>query len=151
MSSANPVSLPSGYRVSIVRNTNIDQIETTPLQYCKIRLNTPTWPGQVSLQDRPFSLQVYIWREAWEIAEERQWSVSHLWLLKSGSGYCRTFLYSVTQAAKEAGETTCRTLPCSVSGQLKTWRGMGDLVGITGCIFKIKVMCGGQSWLDSPL
>ena len=60
VSSANPVSLPSGYRVSIVRNTNIDQIETTPLQYCKIRLNTPTWPGQVSLQDRPFSLQVYI-------------------------------------------------------------------------------------------
>ena len=34
---------------------------------------------------------------------------------------------------------------CSVSGQLKTWRGMGDPVGITGCIFKIKVMCGGQS------
>ena len=36
------------------------------------------------------------------------------------SGYCRTFLCSVTQAAKgswrEAGETTCRTLPCSVSG-----------------------------------
>ena len=48
VSSANPVSLPSGYRVSIVRNTNIDQIETTPLQYCKIRLNTPTWPGQQS-------------------------------------------------------------------------------------------------------
>ena len=22
---------------------------------------------------------------------------------------------------------------------------LGDLVGITGCIFKIKVMCGGQS------
>ena len=34
VSSANPVSLPSGYRVSIVRNTNIDQIETTPLRYC---------------------------------------------------------------------------------------------------------------------
>ena len=34
MASANPVSLPSGYRVSIVRNTNIDQIETTPLWYC---------------------------------------------------------------------------------------------------------------------
>ena len=34
VASANPVSLPSGYRVSIVRNTNIDQIETTPLQYC---------------------------------------------------------------------------------------------------------------------
>ena len=33
VSSANPVSLPSGYRVSIVRNTNIDQIETTPLRY----------------------------------------------------------------------------------------------------------------------
>ena len=31
---ANPVSLPSRYRVGIVRNTNIDQIETTPLQYC---------------------------------------------------------------------------------------------------------------------
>ena len=31
-SSANPVILPSGYRVSIVRNTNIDQIETTPLR-----------------------------------------------------------------------------------------------------------------------
>ena len=29
---ANPVSLPSRY--SIVRNTNIDQIESTPLQYC---------------------------------------------------------------------------------------------------------------------
>ena len=45
VSSANPVSLPSGYRVSIVRNTNIDQIETTPLRYCMlhaIRLNTPT-------------------------------------------------------------------------------------------------------------
>ena len=34
VSSANPVSLPSGYRVSIVRNTNIDQIKTTPLLYC---------------------------------------------------------------------------------------------------------------------
>ena len=34
VASANPVSLPSGYRVSIVRNTNIDQIETTPLRYC---------------------------------------------------------------------------------------------------------------------
>ena len=34
VSSANPVSLPSRYRVSIVRNTNIDQIETTPLRYC---------------------------------------------------------------------------------------------------------------------
>ena len=34
VSSANPVSLPSGYRVSIVRNTNIDQIETTPQRYC---------------------------------------------------------------------------------------------------------------------
>ena len=33
VASANPVSLPSGYRVSIVRNTNIDQIETTPLRY----------------------------------------------------------------------------------------------------------------------
>ena len=31
---ANPVILPSGYRVSIVRNTNIYQIETTPLRYC---------------------------------------------------------------------------------------------------------------------
>ena len=39
------------------------------------------------------------------------------------------------------GETTCRTLPCSASGQLKAWRGMGDLVSITGCIFKIQVMC----------
>ena len=41
----------------------------------------------------------------------------------------------------------CRTLPCSVNGQLKTWRGMGagDPVGITGCIFKIEVMSGGQS------
>ena len=46
VSSANPVILPSGYRVSIVRNTNIDQIETTPLRYC-IRLNTPT-PGTAS-------------------------------------------------------------------------------------------------------
>ena len=36
VSSANPVILPSGYRVSIVRNTNIDQIETTPLQYCML-------------------------------------------------------------------------------------------------------------------
>ena len=36
MSSANPVILPSGYRVSIVRNTNIDQIETTPLRYCML-------------------------------------------------------------------------------------------------------------------
>ena len=36
VSSANPVSLPSGYRVSIVRNTNIDQIETTPLRYTGI-------------------------------------------------------------------------------------------------------------------
>ena len=33
VASANPVSLPSGYSVSIVRNTNIDQIETTPLGY----------------------------------------------------------------------------------------------------------------------
>ena len=30
---ANPVSLPSRYRVGIVRDTNIDQIETTPLRY----------------------------------------------------------------------------------------------------------------------
>ena len=36
VSSANPVSLPSGYRVSIVRNTNIDHIETTPLRYCML-------------------------------------------------------------------------------------------------------------------
>ena len=36
-------------------------------------------------------------------------------------------------------------VPSEVSGQLKTWRGMGDCVGITGCIFKIKVMCGVQS------
>ena len=45
VASVNPVSLPSGYRVSIIRNTNIDQIETTPLRYCmlEIRLNTPTW------------------------------------------------------------------------------------------------------------
>ena len=55
------------------------------------------------------------WREAVETAgrcqspmtsEEWQWIE-----------YCRTFLCSVTQAAKgswrEAGETTCRTLPCS--------------------------------------
>ena len=35
VSSANPVILPSGYRVSIVRNTNIYQIETTPLLYCR--------------------------------------------------------------------------------------------------------------------
>ena len=34
VASANRVSLPSGYRVSIVRDTNIDHIETTPLQYC---------------------------------------------------------------------------------------------------------------------
>ena len=36
VSSENPVSLPSGYRVSIIRNTNIDQIETTPLRYCML-------------------------------------------------------------------------------------------------------------------
>ena len=30
----NPVSLPSGYRVSIVSNTNIE-IETTPLRYSR--------------------------------------------------------------------------------------------------------------------
>ena len=36
VSSANPVSLPSGYRVSIVRNTIIDQMETTPLRYCML-------------------------------------------------------------------------------------------------------------------
>ena len=36
VSSANPVILPSGYRVSIVRNTNIYQIETTPLRYCML-------------------------------------------------------------------------------------------------------------------
>ena len=58
------------------------------------------------------SLQVYIRREAWETAEERQWrlqdGVSHLWLLKSGSGYCRTFLCSVTQAAKGSWREACR-------------------------------------------
>ena len=32
---ANPVCLPSWYRVSIVRNTNIEQIETTPLRYSR--------------------------------------------------------------------------------------------------------------------
>ena len=31
VASANPVSLPSGYKISIVRNTNIDQIETVLL------------------------------------------------------------------------------------------------------------------------
>ena len=31
---ANPVSLPSRYRVGIVRNTNINKIETTLLWYC---------------------------------------------------------------------------------------------------------------------
>ena len=41
VSSANPVSLPSGYRVSIVRNTNIDQIETTPLRYCMLQSRAP--------------------------------------------------------------------------------------------------------------
>ena len=40
VSSANPVSLPSGYRVSIVRNTNIDQIETTPVRYCMLHVDT---------------------------------------------------------------------------------------------------------------
>ena len=32
---ANPVSPLSRYRVGIVRNTNIDDIKTTPLQYCR--------------------------------------------------------------------------------------------------------------------
>ena len=31
-----PVQILSGFRVSIVRNTNIDQIETTPLRYCML-------------------------------------------------------------------------------------------------------------------
>ena len=41
-------------------------------------------------------------------------------LLKRGSGDCRTFLCSVTQAAEERqGRLVYRTLPCSVSEQLK--------------------------------
>ena len=77
VSSANPVSLPSGYRVSIVRNTNIDQIETTPLRYML---------GYAYLaryrQHSRIDLSVYRStseeKHAWETAEERQWSVSHL-------------------------------------------------------------------------
>ena len=45
-------------------------------------------------------------------------------LLKRGSGYCRTFLCSVTQVSIKTllkrGRGDYRTLPCSVSEQLKT-------------------------------
>ena len=61
VSSTNPVSLPSGYRVSIVRNTNIDQIETTP----HIRLNTPTIL-QVAVLDCPQeALGKWIYMPSW--------------------------------------------------------------------------------------
>ena len=49
VSSANPVILPSGYRVSIVRNTNIDQIETTPLRYCMLDTVEHTYSRQCTL------------------------------------------------------------------------------------------------------
>ena len=57
VSSANPVSLPSGYRVSIVRNTNIDQIETTPLRYCMLHAVEHAYqlPGQVRIGNTPGS------------------------------------------------------------------------------------------------
>ena len=39
---ANPVCLPSWYKVSIVRNTNIDRSKPHPYGTVEIRLNTPT-------------------------------------------------------------------------------------------------------------
>ena len=39
---ANPVCLPSWYRVSIVRNTNIDRSKPHPYSIVEIRLNMPT-------------------------------------------------------------------------------------------------------------
>ena len=92
VSSANPVILPSGYRVSIVRNTNIDQIETTPLATCTLHcplealgkwIYMPSWPGAwATLQDRPFSAAASVHRST---SEEK-----HGRLLKRGSGDCRT-------------------------------------------------------------
>ena len=46
---ANPVSLPSRYRVGITRHTNIDQIEATPLRYCWLARDMVDPPSQAQI------------------------------------------------------------------------------------------------------
>ena len=132
MASANPVSVPSGYRVSIVRNTNIEQIETTltPTVLLDMALS------MIQLAAQPASsytlalgpliaacLPNYVWIWPWQggstcrhgqvlgkvfrqhsridlslLQHQSTSEENHGRLLKRGSGYCRTFLCSVTQA-----------------------------------------------------
>ena len=80
VSSANPVSLPSGYRVSIVRNTNIDQIETTPLRYCMLHAVEHAYLARYRQHSR-IDLSVYR-----STSEEK-----HGRLLKRGSGVSVTY------------------------------------------------------------
>ena len=72
------------------------------------------------------SLQVYT--SAWETAERPAVSLKQLKAPEERQGRLHAGPFPAV----------------SVDWQLKTWRGMGDPVGITDCIFKIKVMCGGQ-------
>ena len=80
VSSANPVSLPSGYRVSIVRNTNIDQIGTTPLRYCMLHAVEHAYLARYRQHSR-IDLSVYR-----STSEEK-----HGRLLKRGSGVSVTY------------------------------------------------------------
>ena len=80
VSSANPVCLPSGYRVSIVRNTNIDQIETTPLRYCMLHAVEHAYLARYRQHSR-IDLSVYR-----STSEEK-----HGRLLKRGSGVSVTY------------------------------------------------------------
>ena len=84
VSSANPVSLPSGYRVSIVRNTNIDQIETTPLRYCMLHAICYTVEHAYLARYRQHSrIDLSVYRST---SEEK-----HGRLLKRGSGVSVTY------------------------------------------------------------
>ena len=84
MSSANPVSLPSGYRVSIVRNTNIDQIETTPLRYYMLHARLDTVEHAYLARYRQHSrIDLSVYRST---SEEK-----HGRLLKRGSGVSVTY------------------------------------------------------------
>ena len=57
-------------------------------------------------------------------AEERQWRLQDgvQWILQDLS------LQAAKGSWREAGETTCRALPCSVSGQLKAWETLSALL-----------------------
>ena len=76
-----------------------------------------------------------------DISHQSTSEEKHGRLLKRGSGDCRTFLCSVTRAAKERQDY--RTLPCSVSEQLKetgTFPVSLDIL-VLAASSKIKVNC----------